>query len=73
MKSTQYHTRLAARGADKAMHAALYLAGFVYPNINYSQPEMWESNDPAIILLRERYQFLADYLDYAYTLEGQNI
>jgi hypothetical protein len=59
---------LMARGADTCMHAALHLVGAHYPGLNYSDPRVWLSDDPAVILLLERYSFLTDALDYAWAL-----
>ncbi len=54
-----------ASAADRLMHAAQYLEG-VAKNIQYDDPIVWKSNNPAVIILRERYQFLSDMLDHIY-------
>lgn len=58
-----------AHGADKTMHAALALVGkHRYPYVesfsNYSDPLVWLSTDPAVMLLRERYTYLSGLLDW---------
>ena len=51
-------TQALAQGADKSMHAALHLVGLHCPGLNYQDLRVWNSTDPAVILLRENYLFL---------------
>ena len=57
---------LIARALDRLMHAAQYLVGV--SKDDYSNPAVWDSQEAAVVLLRERYQFLSDMLEHLWIM-----